>query len=138
MVSDRDNGRVQLFSQRGQFIRTVGSKGSGEGQLTKPIGVGVTSKVPSYSPSKSTQVTTPVVDRLNELAMCLSTQLHFTCHLKGRKHFNNTMASLMEIHRHRAGRRRRFHQFQRKANSHAHSACTRWNKGRRCEMDQIY
>ena len=100
MVSDRDNGRVQLFSQRGQFIRTVGSKGSGEGQLTKPIGVGVTSKVPPYSPAKSTQVTTPVVDRLNELAICLATQLHFTCHLKGRKHFNALMASLMEIYHH--------------------------------------
>jgi hypothetical protein len=53
----------------------------------------------SESPAKSTQVTAPVVVQLNELAICLSMQWHFICHLKGRKHFN-AMAFLMEIHTH--------------------------------------
>jgi hypothetical protein len=76
VVSDRDNGRVQLFSQRGQFIRTVGSKGSGEGQLTKPIGVGVTSKVLRHALVESIQV------HLVRSIMSLIYQLHrfhFVC-----------------------------------------------------------
>ena len=41
LVCDRNNHRVQLFTQEGQFIRSFGSRGSGFGQMNGPFDVAV-------------------------------------------------------------------------------------------------
>ena len=38
-VSDRGNHRVQVFTRDGQFVRSFGKKGSGQGELNGPKGV---------------------------------------------------------------------------------------------------
>ena len=38
-VVDQNNGRVQEFTSAGGYITTIGSPGSGDGQLTQPFGV---------------------------------------------------------------------------------------------------
>jgi len=39
VVSDGSNNRVQVFDEKGAFIRAFGSSGSGDGQLSGPYGV---------------------------------------------------------------------------------------------------
>ena len=38
-VSDWGNDRVQVFTRDGQFVRSFGKKGSGQGELNGPRGV---------------------------------------------------------------------------------------------------
>jgi hypothetical protein len=40
-VLDRDNGRIVVFDRTGRFVRTVGSKGQGPGELGFPVGLAV-------------------------------------------------------------------------------------------------
>jgi tripartite motif-containing protein 71 len=40
-VADTGNGRIQKFSSTGAFLTTIGSKGSGHGQLAAPNGIAV-------------------------------------------------------------------------------------------------
>jgi len=43
LVCDRDNHHVQLFSQEGRYIKSLGSRGSGLGEMSLPIDVAVSS-----------------------------------------------------------------------------------------------
>ena len=38
-VTDTGNDRIQVYSADGQFVRTVGSSGSGPGQFDEPVGI---------------------------------------------------------------------------------------------------
>jgi DNA-binding beta-propeller fold protein YncE len=40
-VADTGNGRIQKFSSTGAFLTTIGSKGSGHGQLAAPNGIAI-------------------------------------------------------------------------------------------------
>jgi len=40
-VTDTGDGRVMVYTARGEFIRQVGSKGSGPGQFDEPVGVAI-------------------------------------------------------------------------------------------------
>jgi DNA-binding beta-propeller fold protein YncE len=44
VVSDEKNNRVQVFNEKGEFIRTFGSEGTGNGQFKEPRGVAVDAK----------------------------------------------------------------------------------------------
>jgi DNA-binding beta-propeller fold protein YncE len=44
VVSDEKNNRVQVFNEKGEFVRTFGSEGTGNGQFKEPRGVAVDSK----------------------------------------------------------------------------------------------
>ena len=41
LVADTGNGRIEKFSPRGTFLSTMGTKGSGHGQLAEPDGIAV-------------------------------------------------------------------------------------------------
>jgi len=43
LVSDFNNYRVQVFDEKGNFLRKFGSEGTGEGELKYPIGIGILS-----------------------------------------------------------------------------------------------
>ncbi len=38
-VADTVNGRIEKFNSKGEFLKAVGSKGTGSGQLTQPMGI---------------------------------------------------------------------------------------------------
>ena len=38
-VSDRDNHRIQVFNDEGQFLHKWGEKGNGDGQFNYPLGI---------------------------------------------------------------------------------------------------
>jgi YD repeat-containing protein len=38
-VADTVNGRIEKFNSKGEFLKSVGSKGTGAGQLTQPMGI---------------------------------------------------------------------------------------------------
>jgi DNA-binding beta-propeller fold protein YncE len=40
-VTDRDNDRVQVFTNNGTFITSLGSEGESDGQFNRPEGIGV-------------------------------------------------------------------------------------------------
>jgi DNA-binding beta-propeller fold protein YncE len=40
-VTDRDNDRVQIFTNNGTFITSFGSEGEADGQFNRPEGIGV-------------------------------------------------------------------------------------------------
>ena len=44
VVADRENNRIQVFTEAGQYIRKFGSKGTGDGQFDCPTGVAVDAK----------------------------------------------------------------------------------------------
>src|SRR5205085_5997144 len=41
LVADTNNGRIEKFSPTGAFLRTMGSKGTAQGQLAAPNGIAV-------------------------------------------------------------------------------------------------
>ncbi|MCC6958600.1 MAG: TIGR03663 family protein [Dehalococcoidia bacterium] len=40
-VTDTGNDRIQVFTMQGEFVRTVGSSGKGEGQFDEPVGIDI-------------------------------------------------------------------------------------------------
>ncbi|MBK9342388.1 MAG: NHL repeat-containing protein [Dehalococcoidia bacterium] len=40
-VTDTGNDRIQVFTLGGEFVRTVGSSGKGEGQFDEPVGIDI-------------------------------------------------------------------------------------------------
>ncbi|MEO8538430.1 MAG: flippase activity-associated protein Agl23 [bacterium] len=40
-VTDTGNDRIQVFTLQGEFVKTVGSSGKGEGQFDEPIGIDI-------------------------------------------------------------------------------------------------
>jgi RHS repeat-associated protein len=43
-VADEENSRIDEFTEKGEFVKTIGSAGSGSGQLLEPKGVAIDSK----------------------------------------------------------------------------------------------
>lgn len=39
LVADTGNNRIQLFSKLGKYLETIGTKGTGEGELESPNSV---------------------------------------------------------------------------------------------------
>ena len=54
-VADTGNGRVAVFSQDGQLVRTIGSVGSGPGQFSSPVGVVISPDGELYVSDRSNQ-----------------------------------------------------------------------------------
>jgi DNA-binding beta-propeller fold protein YncE len=40
-VTDTGNDRIQVFTLQGEFVKTVGSSGKGEGQFDEPVGISI-------------------------------------------------------------------------------------------------
>lgn len=40
-VTDTGNDRIQVFTMQGEFVKTVGSSGKGEGQFDEPVGIDI-------------------------------------------------------------------------------------------------
>ena len=40
-VTDTGNGRIQVYTLKGEYVRTIGSKGSGPGQFNEPVGISI-------------------------------------------------------------------------------------------------
>jgi predicted membrane-bound mannosyltransferase len=40
-VTDTGNDRIQVFTLQGQFVKTVGASGKGEGQFDEPVGISI-------------------------------------------------------------------------------------------------
>ncbi|MCZ2108623.1 MAG: TIGR03663 family protein [Dehalococcoidia bacterium] len=40
-VTDTGNGRIQVYTLTGQYVRTVGARGSGNGQFNEPVGIDI-------------------------------------------------------------------------------------------------
>ncbi len=53
-VADTGNNRIEEFNAKGEFIRKVGTVGTGNGQLNGPSGLASTQKETSGSPTPST------------------------------------------------------------------------------------
>ena len=65
-VADTGNHRVAVFSQDGEFIRTIGSQGTGPGQFKYPTSVAISPNGELYvsdSNNGRAQELTPQVDR---------------------------------------------------------------------------
>jgi YD repeat-containing protein len=77
-VADKGNGRIQEFSANGTFLDKFGSSGSGEGQLSTPVGVTVgpagvvyvgdygNNRISKWKPSYSTNNPLPTPPALSE------------------------------------------------------------------------
>ncbi len=42
-VTDTGHKRIQVYSPRGEFVRTIGSEGNGPGQFNEPVGISIAS-----------------------------------------------------------------------------------------------
>ena len=40
-VTDTGDSRIQVYTKQGQFVKTVGTKGSGPGQFSEPVGIDI-------------------------------------------------------------------------------------------------